>query len=206
MDRPLIHSQPNVEFCVLCLSLTSHLKPAIWPEEQPPSLLVTPTVRPAVLLPLLVRPFILLVFTFLSLPQLLLFIDPTNIYRVHIIGISQTLFPQEPDHYPCWQSEPPKLKTQKVPPEEPPEDEDTEHPSRKAAWSWRHRRPLQKSCPDSACAPATNPQTNAPSFHTDVTPGIPLTRFHWKGSARFPLPRRAVSYISFKKCRCQKWL
>lgn len=41
---------------------------------------------------------ILLVFTLLSCPLLLLFIDPTNIYRVYIAGISQTHFPQEPDH------------------------------------------------------------------------------------------------------------
>lgn len=36
---------------------------------------------------------ILLVFTFLFLPQLLLFLDPINIYRVHIAVLSQTLFP-----------------------------------------------------------------------------------------------------------------
>lgn len=54
------------------------------------------------------------------------------------------------------------------------------------SWNWRHGKSLQKSCLPSTSqtlpVPQQDPQMNiATSFHTNLTPSIPLTRLHPQG-------------------------
>lgn len=112
------------------------------------------------LLPLLVRPFILLVFTSLSLPGLLLFIDPWIFIEHMLLHKSDTLPPPRPrllSLLMMWASE----------------AEDTEGPYRRAACP-----PPAGLCVGTSHRPSSKCCHLLPS---DLTPRVPLTRSHPKG-------------------------